>query len=158
MTKEGFLSKLRNKKTIISDEEENLMKELMDLRVKLSSGQLKETHRIKETKRKIAKLKTVSNENKDLDKFNEVMSEDFVWVKHSTGEHIGREVLTEWFMSDESPKSENNRIIYENDEIGVAHSFVTFADGSKQAVLVVYTIKNGRIIRSETGATNMSRE
>ena len=68
MTKEGFLSKLRNKKTIISDEEENLMKELMDLRVKLSSSQLKETHRIKETRRKIAKLKTVSNENKDLDK------------------------------------------------------------------------------------------
>ena len=68
MAKEGFLSKLRNKKTIISDEEENLMKELMDLRVKLSSGQLKETHRIKEKKRKIAKLKTVLNENKDLDK------------------------------------------------------------------------------------------
>ena len=68
MAKESFLSKMRNKKTIISDVEENLMKELMDLRVKLSSGQLKETHRIKEKKRKIAKLKTVLNENKDLDK------------------------------------------------------------------------------------------
>ena len=67
MTKESFLNKLRNKKTDISDEEENLMKELMALRVKLSSGQLKETHRIRETKRKIAKLKTVFNENKDLD-------------------------------------------------------------------------------------------
>ena len=68
MAKEGFLSKLRNKKTNISDEEGNLLKELMDLKMKLSSGQLKETHRIKETKRKIAKLKTVFNENKDLDK------------------------------------------------------------------------------------------
>ena len=29
-----------------------------------------------------------SEENKDLDKFNEVMSEDFVWIKHSTGEQI----------------------------------------------------------------------
>ena len=96
-----------------------------------------------------------AEENKDLNQFNEVMSEDFVWVKHSTGEHIGREVLAKWFMSDESPISENNRIIYENDEIGVAHSFVTFTDGSKQAVLVVYTIKDGKIIRSETGATNM---
>jgi len=96
-----------------------------------------------------------AEENKDLTKFNEVMSEDFVWIKHSTGEQIGRDVLGKWFMSDDSPKSENNRIIYENDEIGVAHSFVTFTDGSKQAVLVVYTIKNGRIIRSETGATNM---
>jgi len=96
-----------------------------------------------------------AEENKDLNQFNEVMSEDFVWIKHSTGEKIGRDVLAKWFMSDDAPKSENNRIIYENDEIGVAHSFVTFSDGSKQAVLVVYTIKNGRIIRSETGATNM---
>ena len=67
------------------------------------------------------------------------MSEDFVWVRYSNGELIGREVLAEWFMSDESPKSENNRIIYENNEIGVAHSFVTFTYSSKQPVLVVYT-------------------
>ena len=96
-----------------------------------------------------------AEENKDLAQFNEVMSEDFVWVKHSTGEEIGRDVLATWFMSDDAPTSENNRIIYENEEIGVAHSFVTFIDGSKQAVLVVYTIKNSRIIRSETGATNI---
>ena len=98
-----------------------------------------------------------AEENKDLNQFNEVMSEDFVWVKHSTGEHIGRDVLSKWFMSDDAPKSENNRIIYENDQIGVAHSFVTFTDGSKQAVLVVYVIKDGKIIRSETGATNMPK-
>ena len=96
-----------------------------------------------------------AEEMKDLSKFNEVMSEDFVWVKHSTGEEIGRDVLSKWFMSNDAPISENNRIIYENDEIGVVHSFVTFTDGSKQSVLVVYTIKGGRIIRSETGATNM---
>ena len=53
-------------------------------------------------------------------------------------------------------KREKVRTLYENEEVGVAHSFVTFTDGSKQAVLVVYTIKNGRIIRSETGATNMT--
>ena len=98
-----------------------------------------------------------AEENKDLAQFNEVMSEDFVWVKHSTGEEIGRDVLATWFMSDDAPKSENNRIIYENDQIGVAHSFVTFTDGSKQAVLVVYVIKDGKIIRSETGATNMPK-
>ena len=96
-----------------------------------------------------------AEENKDLAQFNEVMSEDFVWVKHSTGEQIGRDVLATWFMSEDAPKSDKNRIIYENDEIGVAHSFVTFTDGSKQAVLVVYNIKDGKIIRSETGATNM---
>ena len=58
-------------------------------------------------------------------------------------------------MSEDAPKTERQRIIYENNEIGVAHSFVTFKDGSKQAVLVVYIIKDGKIIRSETGATNI---
>ena len=96
-----------------------------------------------------------AEENKDLEKYNEVLSEDYVWVKHSTGEHITRDQLSKWFMSDDAPKTENQRIIYENHEIGVAHSFVTFKDGSRQAVLVVYIIKDGKIISSETGATNL---
>ena len=29
-----------------------------------------------------------AEENKVLDKFNEVISKDFVWIKHSTGEQI----------------------------------------------------------------------
>ena len=61
-------------------------------------------------------------------------------------------------MSEDSPKTEKQRIIYENNVIGVAHSFVTFKDGSKQAVLVVYIIKDGKIIRSETGATNIENK
>ena len=56
-------------------------------------------------------------------------------------------------MSDEAPKIESQRIVYENDEIGVGHFFVSFKDGSRQAVLAVYIIKDGKIIRSATGAT-----
>ena len=96
-----------------------------------------------------------AEENKDLEKFNEVLSEDYVWIRHSTGERVHRNELSKWFMSEDAPKTERQRIIYENDEIGVAHSFVTFKNGSKQAVLVVYIIKDGKIIRSETGATNI---
>jgi ketosteroid isomerase-like protein len=98
-----------------------------------------------------------AEENKDLEKYNEVLSEGYVWVQHSTGKHIPREELGKWFMSDDAPKTDNQRIIYENDEIGVAHSFVTFNDGSRQAVMTVYIIKDGKIIRSETGATNMPK-
>ena len=98
-----------------------------------------------------------AQKNKDLEKINEVLSEDYVWVQHSTGKHIPREELNKFFMSDEAPKTESQRIIYENDEIGVGHFFVSFKDGSRQAVLAVYIIKNGKIIRSETGATNMPK-
>jgi len=98
-----------------------------------------------------------SQENKDLEAYNAVLSEDYYWLQHSTGKHIPREELSKWFMSDEAPKTESQRIIYENDEIGVAHFFVSFTDGSRQAVLAVYIIKDGKIIRSETGATNMPK-
>ena len=80
------------------------------------------------------------------------MSKDYYWVKHSIGEHIPRDELSKWLLSDSAPKTENYRIIYENDEVGVAHFFV-FLDGSRQALLAVYIIENGKIVRSETGAT-----
>jgi len=99
-----------------------------------------------------------AQDNQDLKAYNEVVSEDYVWVKHSTGEEIPRDELSKWLISPDAPKSENARIIYENDEIGVAHYFVSFKDGTRQAVLVVYTIKDGKIIRSETGATNMPKK
>ena len=99
-----------------------------------------------------------AQDNQDLKAYNEVVSEDYVWVKHSTGEEIPRDELSKWLISPVAPKSENARIIYENDEIGVAHYFVSFKDGSRQAVLVVYIIKDGKIIRSETGATNITKK
>ncbi len=98
-----------------------------------------------------------AQDNQDLKAYNEVVSEDYVWIKHSTGEEIPRDELSKWLISPDAPKTESSRIIYENDEIGVAHYFISFKDGSRQAVLVAYVIKDGKIIRSETGATNMPK-
>jgi len=99
-----------------------------------------------------------AQDNQDLKAYNEVLSEDYYWVKHSTGEHVPRDELSKWLISDDAPKTESSRIIYENDEIGVAHYFISFKDGSRQAVLVVYIIKDGKIICSETGATNLPKK
>jgi len=97
-----------------------------------------------------------AQEKKDLEKINEILSEDYVWVQHSTGKHIPKDEMNKFLMSDDGPTSaESPRIIYENDEIGVAHFFVNFKDGLRQAVLAVYIIKDGKIIRSETGATTI---
>ena len=48
-------------------------------------------------------------------------------------------------------------ILFENDEIGVEHSFVTFNDGNKEAVMAVYKYKDGKVISLETGATKISK-
>ena len=64
MAKESLLDRLRSKPTEATDEEGKLRKELMELRIQHSSGQLKETHKIREIRRSIAQLKTVDNEKK----------------------------------------------------------------------------------------------
>ena len=40
-----------------------------------------------------------------------------------------------------------------NDEIGVAHEFNEYPDGSKEALMGVHTIRDGQGTRLETGAT-----
>ena len=60
--KESFLSKIRGESSNLNEEEE-LRKELLNLKISLSSGQLKETHKIKEIRKSIAQLKTIQKEN-----------------------------------------------------------------------------------------------
>ena len=68
MAKESLLNRLRSKPTEAPDEEGKLRKELMELRIQHSSGQLKETHKIREIRRSIAQLKTLNNEKKLTEK------------------------------------------------------------------------------------------
>ena len=65
MAKESLLSRIRNKSTDVGDEEGKLRKELMEIRVQHSAGELKETHKIREIRKSIAQLKTLSNEVKE---------------------------------------------------------------------------------------------
>ena len=65
MAKESILSRLRSKPENSTDEEEKLLQELMELRVKQSQGQLKETHKIREVRKSIAQLKTLFKEQQE---------------------------------------------------------------------------------------------
>jgi len=66
--KDSILSKLRkdsSKDSLADSEIENIKKELMDVRFSLTTGQLKETHKIKELKKSIARFKTIERESRD---------------------------------------------------------------------------------------------
>ena len=103
----------------------------------------------------IEKLNKAIDE-RDGDTASELIHDDFQFYFHSSGKTIGKKDVVEWMKSGDVT-NEKVRILFENDEIGVAHYFISFKDGSRQAVLVVYIIKDGKIIRSETGATNMPK-
>ena len=95
-------------------------------------------------------------EQKDEASFKELLHDDFKFTMHASGNILTKDDVIKWAMSDDINR-EKVRVIYENDEIGVEHSFVTFKDGNTQAVMGVLKYQDGKIISFETGATNMPK-
>ena len=98
-----------------------------------------------------------AQDNQDLKAYNEVLSEDYYWLRHSTGEKVPRDELSKWLISPDAPKTESSRIIYENDEVGFEHAFVSYNDGNKEAVMTYYKYRDGKVVYMETGATKLPK-
>lgn len=94
--------------------------------------------------------------DKDADAFLAHVSDDFQFVRHQNGTVLNRDEMAEmmsrmmasgdWSVSDQ-------RCLYENDDILVEHSIMSFPDGTREAVMAVNLKKDGKITRLETGAT-----
>ena len=95
-------------------------------------------------------------EEKDEAGMNEIIHDDFKFTMHASGNVLSKSDVISWAMSDDL-NEDKSRIVYENDEIGIHHAFVTFKDGNTQAVMAVYKYKDGKISSLETGATNMPK-
>ena len=93
---------------------------------------------------------------KDEAGMNDILHDDFKFTMHSSGNVLSKSDVISWAMSDDITE-EKVRILYENDEIGVRHNFVTFKDGNTQAVMAVYMFQDGKIASMETGATNITK-
>ena len=96
-------------------------------------------------------------EQKDNASLQDILHDDYKFTMHSSGNVLSKDDVIQWAMSGDINR-EKVRIIYENDEIGVEHSFVTFEDGNTQAVMGVYKYQDGKIISFETGATNIPKK
>ena len=94
--------------------------------------------------------------NKDESTMNDLLHDDFKFTMHKSGESLGKTDVIKWAMSGDI-NQDKVRIVYENDEVGVHHSLVTFDDGNVEAVMAVYKYDNGKIISLETGATPMPK-
>jgi len=93
---------------------------------------------------------------KDEARMNEIIHDDFKFTMHASCNVLSKSDVIAWAMSDDI-NQDKSRIVYENDEIGIHHDFVTFKDGNTQAVMAVYKYKDGKIFSLETGATNMPK-
>jgi len=96
-------------------------------------------------------------DDRDISTMRELMHDDYEFTLHSAGKILYKQDVLDWVAMDDIVAT-NNRILYENDEIGVNHAVVTFkSDGNVQGVLAFFRFKNGKIFRQETGASNLPK-
>ena len=100
----------------------------------------------------ILKRYTDAIDKKDEATMNELLHDDFKFTMHKSGNVLTKSDVMKWAMSGDI-NQDKVRIVYENDEVGVHHAFVTFNDGNVEAVMAVYKYKDGKIASLETGAT-----
>ena len=95
-------------------------------------------------------------DNRDVNSYLNLLHDDFTVVFHKSGNSFNKE---EWssmvseMMANENFVQESSRLVYENDEIMVDHSFMSYPDDTREAVMLIAMIKDGKIIKMETGAT-----
>ena len=94
--------------------------------------------------------------NKDESTMNDLLHDDFKFTMHKSGNTLGKGDIIKWAMSGDI-NQDKSRVVYENDEVGIHHAFVTFDDGNVEAVMAVYKYKDGKIMSLETGATPMPK-
>ena len=94
--------------------------------------------------------------NKDEAAMNDLLHDDFKFTMHKSGNVLGKGDVIKWAMSGDI-KRDKIRVLFENDEIGVEHSFVSFDDGNTEAVMAVFKYQDGKMISLETGATKIPK-
>ena len=98
--------------------------------------------------------------DRDIEPFNRCYHDEWEFKFHSSGRIVRRgdntdeQTLERW----DKFKVENDRCLYENEDILVTHSIVQFPNGSTDAVMMVQMKKDGLLWRTETGSTPMPKE
>ena len=96
-------------------------------------------------------------DDRDVDAMEDLLHDDFEFTLHSAGKILSKQDVIDWVASDDIMTS-NNRILYENDEVGVNRAVVTFkSDGNVQGVMAFLRFKDGKNWRQETGASNLPK-
>ena len=98
-------------------------------------------------------------DDRNIEGYFELLHEDAEIVFHKSGNKFTK---SEWasmvvdMMGNPKFVNDASRCVYENDEILVSHDFMSYPDDTKEAVMLVCMIKDGQIIRMETGATPLT--
>ncbi len=88
--------------------------------------------------------------------YSDLFDDDFEFIRHQTGTSMNKSEMSAMIpemMKNNVFNTASHRKIYENDDILVEHYIMDFPDGTKEAIIGVNILRNGKILRLETGAT-----
>jgi SnoaL-like domain len=96
----------------------------------------------------------------DPDKYVDLLHDDFQFVRHQSGTTLDKAAMADMIrrlVASGGMAVHDQRCLYENGDILVEHSVMDFPDGTREAVMAVHMLRDGKIIRTETGATPVSK-
>ena len=95
----------------------------------------------------------------DAERYAALLADDFEYVRHKSRDTIDRDAMRDLLRKVWRPGNrtiEDMRCIYENDDILVVHMTLSFASGSREAAMIVHQKRDGRIVRIESGVSDLS--
>ena len=103
---------------------------------------------------------TEANRKKDAHSFIELIHEDFSMISHAHGVKAGKKEFASMVHTmmgrGKNIKIESERCIYENEETLIEHRFMSFPNGTREAIMSVWMKKDGKLFSLETGATPLT--
>ena len=97
-------------------------------------------------------------QDRDVDAYLNLLHDEFTVVFHKSGNSFTKNEWSELvreMMANEKFIQESSRCVYENEDILVEHSFMSYPDNTREAVMLVAMLSDGKVIKMETGATSL---
>ena len=97
-------------------------------------------------------------QDRDVDAYLNLLHDEFTVVFHKSGNSFTKNEWSELvreMMANEKFIQESSRCVYENEDILVEHSFMSYPDNTREAVMLVAMLSGGKVIKMETGATSL---
>jgi hypothetical protein len=95
----------------------------------------------------------------DVARYVALLHEDFRYVRHKSDDTLNRDemaALVGKVWGGGNRTIEDMRCIYENDDILVIHTRLKFRSGSREAAMIVNLKKDGKVIRTESGVSDLT--
>ena len=92
----------------------------------------------------------------DVEGTKELIHDDYKFLMHASGKTLSKDDVVKWVGMKDITK-EKVRVLFENNEVGFEHAYVSYNDGNKEAVMTYYKYKDGKVAYMETGATKLPK-